>query len=70
MHRKRHIIGPDRILFSVVASAVLGLDQRGVVEKECGNGVAEEAQDIEGGKGGGCAVRRATADVEDWLGVE
>lgn len=70
MHCKRYIVRPDRILFSVVAGAVLGLDQWGVIEQDGGSGVAEEAQHVEGGKGGSCAVGRAPAEVEERLGVE
>lgn len=70
MHCKCYIIAPDRILLSVVAGAVLGLYQRGVVEKGGGSGVTKEAQDVESGKGGSSAMGRVPADVEEWLGVE
>ena len=67
---KCHIIGPDGILLSIVAGAVLGLYQGGVVEKQSRNRVTEEAQDIESWKGGCGAMGRAPADVEEWLGIK
>lgn len=41
-----------------------------VVKEEGGSGVAQKAQDVEDGKGGGGAMGRAPADVEEWLGVK
>ena len=70
MHRKCDIIAPDRVLLPVVPGAVLGLDQGGVVEKDGGDGVAEEAQDVEDGKGEGGPFGGAPAHVEEGLGVE
>ena len=70
VHCECYIVRPDRILFSVVAGAVLGLDQRGVIQQDGGGGVAEEAQHVEGGKGGSCALSGAPAEVEEWLEVE
>ena len=64
MHCECYIVGPDRVLFSVVAGTVLGLDQGRVVEGEGGSGVAEEAQDVESGEGGRGAMGRAPADVK------
>ena len=42
----------------------------GIVKTNGGNGVTEEAQDVEGGKGGSSAMGRASAEVEEWLGIE
>lgn len=70
MHCECYIIRPDCILLSVVTGAVLRLDQWGRVEQDSGSGVAEEAYDIEDGKGGSKAMGRAPADVEERLGVE
>ena len=70
VHCECYIIRPDRTLFSVVAGAVLGLDQWREVEEDTGSGVAEEAQHIEGGEGKSSAMGRAPAEVEERLGVE
>lgn len=70
MQRESYIVSPDRVLFAIVAGAVLGLDQGREVEKEGGCGVAEKAQDVESGEGGCGTVGRAPADVEEGLGVE
>ena len=67
MHCKCYIIGSDGILFSVVAGAVLRLNQGRVVEREGGSGVTEEAQNIEGGKGGSSAVSRTSTNIEEGL---
>ena len=70
MHCKCYIIGPDCILFSVIAGAVLRLDEGRVVETEGRSGVANEAENIEGGKGGSSAVGRMPTNVEEGLRVE
>ena len=70
VHCECYIIRSDRTLLSVVAGAVLGLDQRRVVEEDTGSGVAEEAQHIEGREGKSSALGRAPAIVEERLGVE
>ena len=67
---KSDVIGPNGVVFSVVAGAVLGFDQGGVIEKQGGNRVTEKAQDIESWKSWGGAMGRAPTDVEEWLGIE
>lgn len=70
MHREGDIVPPHRILLPMVPLRVLRLDERGKVEEGGGEGVAGEAEDVEGGErrgGAGCA---AATEVEQRLWVE
>ena len=71
MRRERHIVEPHRRLRAErVARRILPPDERGEEEARGRNGVADEAEDVDGWEVDGETVRGAALVVEDGLRVE